>query len=81
MRGYILQKQKSLIKQNVKFVVSNKLDQIIKKFIINDYNTNRRTNKNITVLFSPGAASFDQYKNFEKRGDHFKKIVNGIFKR
>lgn len=77
----IFELKKSLIKQNIKFIFSKKLDQIMKKFIINDYNIYRGTNKNITVLFSPGAASFDQYKNFEKRGDHFKKIVNGIFKR
>ena len=27
-----------------------------------------------TILFSPGAASFDQYENFEKRGNEFKKL-------
>ena len=30
--------------------------------------------KNNIILFSPAAASFDQYKNFEKRGDEFKKL-------
>ena len=27
------------------------------------------------VLFSPACASFDQYKSFEHRGDHFKALV------
>ena len=30
--------------------------------------------KNNIILFCPAAASFDQYKNFEKRGDEFKKL-------
>ena len=27
-----------------------------------------------TILFSPAAASYDQFMNFEKRGDEFKKL-------
>lgn len=30
-----------------------------------------------TVLLAPAAASFDQYPNFEKRGDHFVELVLG----
>ena len=32
-------------------------------------------NNNVTILFSPAAASFDEYKNFEERGEMFKKEV------
>jgi UDP-N-acetylmuramoylalanine--D-glutamate ligase len=31
-----------------------------------------------TVLFSPACASFDQYKDFEARGDHFRALVQGL---
>ena len=30
------------------------------------------------VLFSPASASFDMYKNFEERGNHFKALVNAL---
>ena len=32
--------------------------------------------RNCVILFSPSAASFDQFKNYEDRGNYFKKIVN-----
>ncbi len=34
-----------------------------------------------TVLLAPAAASFDQYPNFEKRGDHFTDLVLGVWQR
>jgi len=30
------------------------------------------------VLLSPACASFDQYRNFEHRGDHFEELVNAL---
>ena len=28
------------------------------------------------ILLSPACSSFDQYANFEQRGNHFKEIIN-----
>ena len=30
------------------------------------------------VLLSPTTSSFDQYKDFEERGEHFKLLVNSL---
>lgn len=35
--------------------------------------------KAVTVLLSPACASFDQYPNFEARGDHFRQICQTAF--
>ncbi len=43
--------------------------------IKNDMQTNSGTS---TILFSPAAASFDQFKNFEERGLYFNKIIKQI---
>ena len=51
----------------------NKAILTIKKEIKNDFNKK-------TILFSPSAASFDQFKNFEERGRYFNKIVKQTFK-
>ena len=31
-----------------------------------------------TVILSPACASFDAFKNFETRGNHFKELVNSL---
>jgi UDP-N-acetylmuramoylalanine--D-glutamate ligase len=31
-----------------------------------------------TVLLSPACASFDQYRDFEQRGDHFRSLVEAL---
>ena len=33
------------------------------------------------ILFSPSAASFDQFKNFEDRGKYFNKIIKNYIKK
>ena len=52
------------------FLDLKSLVQKISSEIKLDKNT---TNK--TILFSPSAASFDNFKNFEKRGEYFNIII------
>jgi len=38
----------------------------------------RLANPADTVLFSPGTSSFDMFRNYGERGNHFKKLVNQL---
>ena len=35
----------------------------------------------ITILFSPASASYDQFKNFEDRGNQFKRLIKTYAKK
>ena len=50
------------------------LNDALKKTIINCLNQKNRQN----IIFSPAAASFDQFKNFEDRGIYFNKLVKKL---
>ena len=60
------------LKGKVDYIVTSNLNNTIKQ-VFKELTIIR--NKNITVLFSPSAASYDQFKNFVQRGDSFKKLV------
>jgi len=54
----------------------------INKFVASDYEqvveiARRHTAKGKICLLSPAAASYDMFKNFEERGEVYKKIVKG----
>ena len=71
---YIFGKDKNLFikafNKKLKFQAFTRLQQIIKKIKI-DLNNKGHTN----ILFSPAAASFDQFSNFEDRGKYFNNLI------
>ena len=68
---------KKKIKQDVLYEVSKNLKNAVDS-IFNDIKNNK--NKKSTILLSPASASFDQFKNFESRGNYFKNLLFKRFK-
>ena len=69
---------KKQLKNKIKFSITRTLKGSILK-IFKDINSSKE--KKLTILFSPGAASFDQFKNFENRGNIFKKLCRSYAKK
>ena len=52
----------------------------LKKILKNLKNNIKNDDSKKVILFSPSAASFDQFKNFEERGKFFNKNIKYIIK-
>jgi UDP-N-acetylmuramoylalanine--D-glutamate ligase len=75
VKGYLIGKNvnffKKQIKNKINFSITNNLKKTIIEILKDINSTNTKYN---TILLSPAAASYDQFLNFEKRGDEFKKL-------
>jgi len=75
IKSYIIGKNinffKKQLKNKVKFSVTKNLRNAI-IWALKDVKLLQKINN--TILLSPGAASFDQFENFENRGNEFKKL-------
>jgi len=81
-KAYIIGKNvsffKKQIKKNLIFSISNNLKNAV-DHIYRDLEFDNDLKP--TILFSPAAASFDQFSNFENRGNYFKNLVTKKFKK
>ena len=75
IKSYIVGKNtnffKSQIQNKLPYIVSRTLKKSV-ILILKEIRASER--KNCTILLSPASASFDQYLNFEKRGEEFKRL-------
>ena len=80
IKGFIFGKNykkfSSDLRNKIRFEKFSSLE-IALKAIKKEINYDKSINK--TILFSPAAASFDNFKNFEDRGLYFNKLVKKIF--
>ena len=67
-----------ILNNKIKYKISKNLNRCLLK-VFKDLN-NKEEQKKI-LLFSPSAASFDQFKNFEDRGKYFNKIIKKHLKK
>ena len=82
IKTYIIGKHMKNFENYLKGSVDFGLCKTLKNAIISIYNdTKKITNKRITILLSPASASYDQFNNFEERGNCFKSLIIKKFKR
>ena len=75
IKSYIIGKHTNFFKKRLKNKIKFSITKNLKNSIISIIKDSKSfRNVNTTILLSPGAASFDQFKNFETRGDQFKKM-------
>ena len=77
LQVYIIGKNITFYKMQLRGKVKLQTRGNLKKALISILQElkSKKTNTSVTVLLSPSGASFDQYKNFNERGNHFKKLV------
>ena len=81
MKAYIVGKNISFFKKqigkNIPYKISNNMQNAVNN-IYRDLKSSKNLKK--TILLSPAAASFDQFSNFENRGNYFKNLIIKKFK-
>ena len=79
-KAYIFGKNKKFFidrfKSKLSYQIFDSLKDALEKIILDINNDNTKEHK--TILFSPAAASFDSFTNFEDRGKKFNNIVKKL---
>ncbi len=82
IKAYIIGKNINFFKNQIKNSINFSIEKNLKQAVISalkDIKLSKQ--KKCTILFSPSAASYDQFKNFEHRGNNFKRLSNLYAKR
>ena len=75
IKAYIYSKHNSVFQEKLKNKIKFKKFNNIKEALISILKDAKKSKDKKTIIFSPVAASFDQFENFEKRGSYFNSII------
>jgi len=81
IRAYVYGKDRNFLIDSLPNQISYKSSTTLKEVMKNLNNNIKNDNTEKVILFSPCAASFDQFKNFEERGKFFNEIVRDMLKK
>ena len=77
IKCYLIGKNINFFKNKIKGRIDFSITKTLKKSVLQILKDSKlQKHNNRSILLSPGAASFDQFENFEKRGDEFKRLCN-----
>jgi len=81
IKAYIIGKNISFFKKKIRNDIPF-LESLNMKSAMNSIIEDLKVSKSLngTILLSPAGASFDQFKNFESRGNYFKNLIKKNFK-
>ena len=86
-KAFIIGKERKFFRKQLKNKINFKetlnLERTV-KFIfeeIRSLNFKKYNKDKIFIIFSPASASYDQFKNFEERGNRFKKLIKAYAKK
>tara|TARA_X000000950_G_C13818442_1_gene620821 strand:- start:75 stop:1352 length:1278 start_codon:yes stop_codon:yes gene_type:complete len=75
IKCYLIGKNINFFRNQIKGKIDFSITKNLKNSIIQILKDSKLLKQNdISILLSPSAASFDQFENFEKRGEEFKKL-------
>ncbi len=75
-KAFIIGRDKKQIKNMIDKFSVGLLSDSLEEAVYNAYNEAKKSGA--TVLFSPGCASFDMFKNYADRGEKYKKVVMNL---
>jgi len=79
-KAYIFGKNKNIFINHLKNIMDiehfTNLKLLLKKILLDV--KKQKNKKNQSIVFSPAAASFDSFKNFEDRGEYFNNLIKKI---